>query len=88
MGNGRPEKSDDSVAQDLVDDPAEHRYVACEALKSPVDQVFDLLGVAVLGQAGEPDNVSEKYGDNAPFFACGRLRRPTIGAESSPNGDG
>ena len=82
VGDRRAEQRQDPVAEDLVDPPAERRDVVDQQLEARVDQSLHLLGIAVLGQRGEPDEVGEQHGDDAPFLALrGGDRVPARRAE-------
>ncbi len=70
VGDGGAEQGQDGIAHDLVDPSAEGDDVGDQPLEAPVHQLLDLLGVAVLRQCGEPDQVGEHDGDHAPFVAA------------------
>ncbi len=75
VGDRRAEEGEDGVADDLVDPAAEVGDVGGEPLEAAVDQVLDLLGVACLGEVGEPDEVGEQDGDDAALVGPGRRGR-------------
>ena len=64
MGDRRTEQGHDRIADDLVDPSAERGDVVGEPGETTIDQVLDLFGIAVLREAGEPDDVGEEHGDD------------------------
>ena len=84
VGDRRAEQGDDGVAEDLVDPPAEAGHVVDEALEEPVDERLDLLRIHPLGLAGEPDEIGEQHGDDAPLLPA--LARPDPGHRSDRSG--
>ena len=78
----RAEQGEDPVAEQLVDPAAVLGDVVHEAGEGPVDQPLGLLGVHVLGQGGEPDEVGEQHGDDPPLLVGQHAERVTArGAE-------
>jgi hypothetical protein len=63
VGDGSPEQGEDAVAEQLVDPTAEGGDVVDQPLEDAVDQPLHLLGIEVLGEAGEADDVGEQHGD-------------------------
>ena len=82
MGDRRTEQGHDRIANDLVDPSTERGDVVGESGETAVDQVLDLFGIAVLREAGEPDDVGEEHGDNASLvgpsgeFVAARAAEP------------
>jgi hypothetical protein len=86
VGDRGSEQRQDGVADDLVDPAAELLDDGDEPLEAPVDDALDLLGIAVLRQAGEADDVGEQDGDHASLIAA----QPEIGtaARAEPSAIG
>ena len=83
------EQRDDRIAEHLVDDTAVRLDVADQLLEDGVDQALHLLGISVLGQRREPDEIGEQDRDDAPFLvadepAARALRGATRRAEVRP----
>jgi hypothetical protein len=88
VGDRRTEHGHDGVAEQLVDTPAEHLHVGHEALERRIDEALDALGVAVLGECGEPDDVGEHDRDDAALLEVHRHEREPAGrAEPGSLGD-
>ena len=81
VGDRGAEEGEDGVADDLVDPAAEVGDVGGEPLEAAVDEVLDLLGVAGLGEVGEPDQVGEQHGDDAALVGTGRQGAAARGTE-------
>ena len=64
----RTEQGQNAIAQQLVDSTAECGHIVDQPLEGTVDEPLDLLGVAVLGQRGEADDISEQHGHDASLF--------------------
>ena len=92
MGDGRAEQGDDAVAEQLVDAAAEQLDVGDEPLEAGLDQTFDVLRVAVLGERGVPDEVGEQDRDDPALLERDRRRLPpdarTTGQNRAPDGTG
>ena len=87
MGGGRTKQGDDAVAHHLVDHPTERRDVAGQQLETAVDHTLDVLGIAMLGQCGEPNDVGEQGRDDTTLIATG-LNRSAVRAETGTFGHG
>src|SRR5918994_801456 len=70
VGDRGAEQGQDGIAHDLVHPSAEGDDVGDQPLEAPVDQGLHLLGVAVLRQPGEPDQVGEHHSDHTPLVAA------------------
>jgi hypothetical protein len=68
-----PEQRDDRVPEHLVDDTAVVLDVGDEPSERGVDEPLDLLGVTMLGERGEADQVGEQHGDHASLFVGERV---------------
>ena len=76
MGDRGAEQRQDGVPDDLVDPATELLDVGHQPLEAPVDDALHLLGIAVLRQGGEADDVGEQDGDHPPLIAA----QPQVGA--------
>ena len=92
VGSGCTEQGEHAVAEDLVHPAAVGVHVGHQALHATVDQPAHLLGVAMLGQRGEPHDVGEQHGHHAtlvtPAESGRRQRRTARGTERCPRGGG
>ena len=83
------EQGEDPVAEQLVDPAAVLGDVVDEAGEAAIDQALGLLGVHVLGERGEPDEVGEQHGDDAPLLVGQHAERvPTRRTEPRSLRDG
>jgi hypothetical protein len=88
-GHRCAEQGEDAVAQELVDAAAERGDHLDQALEHAVDEPLHLLGVEVLGEGGEADDIAEQDGDDASFL--GLTCRDGVaagGAEARSRGQG
>jgi hypothetical protein len=88
--HGCTEQHEHAVAEDLVHAATELDDHLDQALEARVDEALHLLGVHVLGERGETDQVREQHRDDPPLFRLGLHRRHLVTArraESSARGD-
>jgi hypothetical protein len=69
VGDRRAEERQQPVADHLVDATAEVGDVGGQPFEASVDEVLDLLGVPVLGQGREADEIGEQHGEDPPLVA-------------------
>ena len=79
VGDRRAPDRHDRVADELLDDPAVDLHDPRRGVEVRAQQLADGLGVAVLGDRREADEVGEEDGDQPPFGLGGRGRRPSRG---------
>ncbi len=66
--HGGAEEHEHAVAEQLVHPPTELADDLHQTLETRIHQAFHLLGVHVLAEGGEADEVGEEHGDDAPFL--------------------
>jgi len=63
VGDGRTEDHEDRVPDELLDGPVVRDGLLSEVLEDPGDELLEDLGVELLRQGREPDEVREQHRD-------------------------
>ena len=86
VGDRRAEDGHDLVPDDLVDAASVRADVGRETVEAAVEEVLHVLGIAVLGQRCEADDVGEQDGDDAAFVGVADRGAPQDGQNRAPAG--
>ena len=71
VGDRRAKDDEDRVANELFDRPVIPECFLGEVLEDPGDEHLQLLRIQVLGERGEPDEVSEQHRHQAALLVLG-----------------